>query len=186
MGEHGHGASERGALYSHLSPPAMPARDRTPDISTLSSLPDAGSSGDEQQHTHWQEDDRASASPGNSLAHAYLTSDQSELPPDHIDRNSAAGQRFYTRRLIQEFLTSVPRSEPEARLTFLRLDGSLRVLSRAEFSEIIDNLRPRQRQLVRLAIEERWPRQRVCDYLGISLKTFERHHQEVLDLLAEM
>ena len=183
MGEHGNGASERSAAYSQLSPRGMPTRDQTPDIS---SLPDTGGSDETQQHAHLAEDDRVSAMPDSSHEHTVLTSAQSALPSDHIDHNSVAGWRFYTRRLIQEFLTSVPRAESEARLTFLRLDGTLRVLSRAELSEIIDNLRPRQRQLVRLAIEERWPRQRVCDYLGISLKTFERHHQEVLDLLAEM
>ncbi len=158
-------------------------RDQTPD---LSSLPDVDCVSGERQDAHWPPDDLSPTTPGGSPAQAYLTADGAALAPDAIDLSSAGGQRFYTRRLIQEFLMSVPRGEPEARLTFLRLDGTLRVLSRAEFSAIIDNLRPRQRQLVRLAIEERWPRQRVCDYLGISLKTFERHHQEVLDLLAQM
>lgn len=183
MGEHDAGENERGMPYSRLAPRAMPAREQTPG---LSSLPGIDSSGVAQQGAHWPADGLSPTTPGGSQAHPYLTSEWATLPHDALGPGSAVGQRFYTRRLIQEFLMSVPRAEAEARLTFLRLDGTLRVLSRAEFSAIIDNLRPRQRQLVRLAIEERWPRQRVCDYLGISLKTFERHHQEVLDLLAQM
>lgn len=170
MGEHGNGGSERSMPYSHLAPRDPSPRNQT---SGAFGLPGVAGPGEQQQDSLWPAD-------------AYLTPDQSTMSTDHIDPNSAAGQRFHTRRLIQEFLTSVPRGESEARLTFLRFDGTLRVLTRAELSEIVDNLRPRQRQLVRLAIEEHWPRQRVCDYLHISLKTFERQHQEVLNLLAQM
>lgn len=183
MGEQRSGGNEHGMLPAHRSPRDVSSRN---PASGASSLPGVACSSGEPQDAHWPADDHSPTASDASQANAYLTPDQSMFPLDHIDLNSAAGQRFYTRRLIQEFLTSVPRSEPEARLTFLRFDGVLRMLTRAEFSAIIDNLRPRQRQLVRLAIEERWPRQRVCDYLHISLKTFERHHQEVLDLLAQM
>lgn len=184
MGEYGNGGNERGVPYAHLSSRNIPMRDHA---SSASSLPDIGNSSEQpQDDAHRPADDLSPAGSDNSPVGTYLTPDQTAIPPGHLDLSSAASQRFYTRRLIQEFLTSVPRSEPEARLTFLRFDGTLRVLTRAELSEIVDNLRPRHRQLVRLAIEERWPRQRVCDYLQISLKTFERHHQEVLDLLAQM
>lgn len=184
MGEHSTSGNKSGAPYSHLSLRDTSTRNRAssasrlPDISNLSEEPQ-----DDARHPA---DDPSFAGSASSQMGAYPAPDQAIIPPDYSDLGSAASQRFYTRRLIQEFLTSVPRSEPEASLTFLRFDGTLRVLTRAELSEIIDHLRPRQRQLVRLAIEERWPRQRVCDYLQISLKTFERHHQEVLDLLAQM
>ncbi len=66
-------------------------------------------------------------------------------------------------------------------------DGRTRVFTRGELSTAIDRLRPRQRQIIRLAIEERWPRQRVCEYLRhISLKTFERDQVEGLDLLTQL
>jgi hypothetical protein len=43
------------------------------------------------------------------------------------------------------------------------------------------------RQVMRLAVEERWSRQRVCEYLRhISIKTFERDQVEGLDLLAAL
>lgn len=100
---------------------------------------------------------------------------------------SEARRRAYTRRLIREFLRAVPRSEPEATLAFLRPDGEARMITRRELSAAIDRLRPRQRQIVRLGIEERWPRQKVCAYLhDISIKTFERDQVEALDLLAQL
>lgn len=184
MGEYGNNGNEHGVPYSHPMLRDVSTRNQPSDVSRL---PDVGGPSEQlQDDASNPADDLSPAGSDTSPVDAYLTPDQTALPHDRIDLSSAVGQRFYTRRLIQEFLTSVPRSEPEARLTFLRFDGTLRVLTRAQFSEIIDNLRPRHRQLVRLAIEERWPRQRVCDYLQISLKTFERHHQEVLDLLAQM
>lgn len=181
MGEYGNGGNGPGVPYAHLSPRDVSVRNQASSASGASSLRERP-----HDNTHRPANDLSPGESGSSQADVYLTPDQPTTPPGHSDLSTAASQRFYTRRLIQEFLTSVPRSEPEARLTFLRFDGTLRVLTRAELSEIIDNLRPRHRQLVRLAIEERWPRQRVCDYLQISLKTFERHHQEVLDLLAQM
>lgn len=96
-------------------------------------------------------------------------------------------RRHEARRLIREFLGSVPRSEADAVLSFVNPRGEMRTVTRAQLSARVDRLRPRQRQIVRLGVEERWPRQRVCDYLNhISIKTFERDHMEALDLLAEM
>jgi DNA-directed RNA polymerase specialized sigma24 family protein len=81
----------------------------------------------------------------------------------------------------------VPRSEADATLVLVRPDGSTRLYTRAELSAAIDRLRPRQRQILRLSLEERWSRQRICEYLRhISLKTFERDQGEGLDILAQM
>lgn len=108
-------------------------------------------------------------------------------PGAALDMSSPAGRRLHLRQLIREFLRAVPRSETETTLAFARPDGSVRTLTRAQLTRAIDALRPRQRQIVRLALEERWPRQRVCEYLhNISLKTFERDQVEALDLLAEL
>lgn len=105
--------------------------------------------------------------------------------PGPASSSGEAWQRVHTRQLIREFLRAVPRSEADATLAFIRADGTQRVVTRGEFSTAIDRLRPRQRQIVRLAVEERWPRQKVCDYLhGISIKTFERDAVEALDILA--
>jgi hypothetical protein len=100
---------------------------------------------------------------------------------------SDAWLRLQTRQLIREFLRAVPRSEPEATIAIVRPDGTPRLLTRAQLSAAIDRLRPRQRQIMRLAVEERWPRQKVCEYLNhISIKTFERDQVEALDLLAQL
>ena len=100
---------------------------------------------------------------------------------------SEARRRAQTRQLIREFLRAVPRAEPETPLAFLRADGEARVIRRRELSAAIDRLRPRQRQIVRLGIEERWPRQKVCAYLrNISIKTFERDQVEALDILSQL
>jgi hypothetical protein len=96
-------------------------------------------------------------------------------------------QRVRTRRLLREFLRAVPRSEPDVTIVLTSPDGSPHVLTRGALTAAIERLRPRQRQIVRLAIEERWPRQRVCAYLNnISEKTLERDQVEALDLLAEL
>jgi hypothetical protein len=93
--------------------------------------------------------------------------------------------RQSARAQLREFLRAVPREEAEAELALVRPDGSTRVVTRATLSAAIDALRPRQRQIVRLSLEERWTRQRVCAYLhGISLKTFERDQTDALDRLA--
>ena len=99
----------------------------------------------------------------------------------------ATWHRLQARRLIREFLRAVPRAEPEATLTLVQADGTTRLLTRAQLATAIDRLRPRQRQIMRLALEERWPRQKVCQYLhGISIKTFERDQVEALDMLAQL
>ncbi len=96
-------------------------------------------------------------------------------------------RRHEARRMVREFLGSVPRTEPEAVLAFINPRGELRTVTRAQLSAAVDRLRPRQRQIVRLGVEERWPRQRICEYLNhISIKTFERDHLEALDILIEM
>jgi hypothetical protein len=106
----------------------------------------------------------------------------SDAAPDVV---TPAWLRLQARQLLREFLGAVPRSEPEAALTFLRLDGTARTLTRAQLSAAIDRLRPRQRQIMRLAVEERWPHQKVCAYLNhVSLRTVERDQAEALDLLA--
>jgi hypothetical protein len=95
--------------------------------------------------------------------------------------------RAQARQLIREFLRAVPRSEPDVPLVFVGPDGLPRTLTRGQLSERIDRLRPRQRQIIRLGIEERWPRQRVCEYLiHISYKTLERDQVEGLDILVQM
>jgi hypothetical protein len=96
-------------------------------------------------------------------------------------------RRAQTRALIREFLRAVPRGEESAVLPLVRADGMTRLLTRAQLTTAIDRLRPRQRQIVRLGIEERWPRQKVCAYLrGISMKTLERDQAEALDILAQL
>ena len=65
--------------------------------------------------------------------------------------------------------------------------GTPRSISRAHLSAAIDRRRPRQRIIVRLGVEERWSRQRVCTYLNsLSIKTYERDHQEALAILSEL
>ena len=110
-----------------------------------------------------------------------------EVPSYASSVATPAWYRRQARQLIREFLRAVPRSEPDATLVFLRPDGAPRMVTRAQLSTAIDRLRPRMRQIVRLAIEERWPRQRVCDYLQhISIKTFERDFTEALDTLMKL
>lgn len=98
-----------------------------------------------------------------------------------------ARMRVQARQLLREFLRAVPRREEDATLALVHPDGTTRLLTRAELSTAIDRLRPRQRQIMRLAVEERWSRQRVCEYLRhISIKTFERDQVEALDILAQL
>ena len=102
-----------------------------------------------------------------------------------MQRSSRHGR---ARQLLCEALQAAPRSDPEATLTLLRPeDGTPRMRTRAQLSDAIDRLRPRQRQILRLAVEERWPRVRVCAYLhNISLPTFERDQLEAFDLLMQL
>ena len=111
--------------------------------------------------------------------------DEIETPP-YGDLRDEMWLRFRARRVIREFLRSVPRSEPEAAIAFLAPDGQMRLVTRGDLSEAIDQMRPRMRQVIRLGIEEGWPRGKVCAYLhDISMKTFERDQMEGLDLLSE-
>jgi DNA-directed RNA polymerase specialized sigma24 family protein len=103
------------------------------------------------------------------------------------DVTAAGDWRHYNRQLLREFLRSVPRAEATATLALVRADGTSRLITRAQLSAAVDRLRPRQRQIVRLTLEERWSRQRVCTYLNnISLKTLMRDQNEALDSLAEL
>ncbi len=109
------------------------------------------------------------------------------LSPGEDPRSAALWLRIRARKLIREFLRAVPRSEPEATIAIIRPDGVTRILTRAELSTAIDRLRPRQRQIIRLGVEERWPRAKVCAYLhNISMKTFERDQVEALDILIQL
>jgi hypothetical protein len=110
-----------------------------------------------------------------------------DTPPPNGDMRDETWLRMRARRMIREFLRAVPRSEPEAALSLMRPDGEMRQLTRADLSRAIDRLRPRQRQIIRLGIEERWPRAKVCAYLhDISMKTLERDQVEALDLLTQL
>jgi hypothetical protein len=95
--------------------------------------------------------------------------------------------RLQVRQLIREFLAVVPRSQVYITVTFPRPDGTPRTISRAELSTAIDRMRPRQRQIIRLAVEERRAQEEVCALLnGISLRTLQRDQAEALDLLAQL
>jgi hypothetical protein len=112
--------------------------------------------------------------------------DETETPP-YGDLRDELWLRLRARRVIREFLRSVPRSEPEAALSFLAPDGQMRLVTRGELSAAIDQMRPRMRLVIRLHIEERWPRGKVCAYLqNISMKTLERDQMEALDALSEV
>lgn len=113
--------------------------------------------------------------------------DMASGEPGGFFASEALSQRAQARQLIREFLRAIPRDEADAVLMLTRPDGTTRLLTRAHLSAAIDRLRPRQRQIVRLTLEERWPRARVCAYLkNISLKTLERDQVEALDILAEL
>jgi DNA-directed RNA polymerase specialized sigma24 family protein len=91
------------------------------------------------------------------------------------------------RQLIREFLAVVPRSQVSTTITFPRPDGTPRTMSRAELSAAIDRMRPRQKHIIRLAVEERRAQEEVCTLLnGISLRTLQRDQAEALDLLAQL
>ena len=101
------------------------------------------------------------------------------------DAGMAAFQQ--ARLLLREFLSVVPRTEETTTITFLRVDGTQQTLSRQELSTAIDRMRPRQRQIVRLAIESHWSQERVCAELkGISVRTVQRDLAEALDRLGEL
>ena len=109
-----------------------------------------------------------------------------ELPGGAAEVDSPAWRRAPARQQLREFLRSMPRSEPNEATTFLRPDGEPRTVTRAEVSAALDCMRPRMRRIIYLAVEQRWPRKRVCEHLGISIKTYERDHVEALDMLVNM
>ena len=95
--------------------------------------------------------------------------------------------RLQVRQLLREFLTVVPRSQASTTVTFPRPDGTPRTVSRAQLSAAIDRMRPRQKQIIRLAVEERRTQEEVRALLnGISLRTLQRDQAEALDLLAQL
>ena len=95
--------------------------------------------------------------------------------------------RLQVRQLLREFLMVVSRSQASTAVTFPRPDGTPRALSRAELSAAIDRMRPRQKQIIRLAVEERRAQEEVCAVLnGISLRTLQRDQAEALGLLAQL
>lgn len=95
--------------------------------------------------------------------------------------------RLEVRGLIREFLSVVPRSQPAMALVFPRPDGTTRTITRAELTAAIDRMRLRQRQIIRLAVEERRSQEEVCALLnGISQRTLQRDQAEALDLLAQL
>jgi DNA-directed RNA polymerase specialized sigma24 family protein len=113
----------------------------------------------------------------------------SETPPPEIlpEEMTPEWLRMQARLLLREFLSVVPRAQETTTITFLRMDGRQRTLSRQELSTAIDRMRPRQRQIVRLAVEARWSQERVCAALkGISVRTVQRDLAEALDRLAAL
>jgi hypothetical protein len=144
---------------------------------------DAAPSGQDTRDEHDETAARAlDALTADDAAYAALTARGTAAAP-----LTEAMRRAQTRALIREFLRAVPRAEESAVLPLVRVDGVTRLLTRAQLTTAIDRLRPRQRQIVRLGIEERWPRQKVCAYLrGISMKTLERDQVEALDILAQL
>lgn len=122
-----------------------------------------------------------------TMSDAIASNARRESPARSSEAIHTAWLRVRARQQLREFLRAVPRREAQATLALMRPDGTTRVFTRAELSAAIDRLRPRQRQIIRLAIEDRWPRQRVCEYLRhISIKTFERDQVEALDRIAGM
>ena len=161
---------------------------------------DNGGSGDEYGAGYGPQGDQADDAYVHALTAPFaegaadVADDEGELTMDEAPAGMASGallgeaqRRTQTRQLIREFLRAVPRGEPETTLTFLGMDGEAHVVSRAQMSAAIDRLRPRQRQIMRLGVEARWPRQKVCAYLrNISIKTFERDQVEALDIHAQL
>ena len=95
--------------------------------------------------------------------------------------------RLQVRQLLREFLAVVPRSQAYTTVTFPRPDSTPRTISRAELSTAVDRMRPRQKQIIRLAVEECRTQEEVCALLnGISLRTLQRDQAEALDLLAQL
>lgn len=115
------------------------------------------------------------------------------MPIQHPTRIShppaapADARQAENRRRLREFLRATPRSESEVQLELLGVtEGApARVVTRAQLTEAIEQLRPRVRQIIRLTLEERRTREEARDYLhGISTRTLERDQAAGLDILA--
>jgi hypothetical protein len=109
-------------------------------------------------------------------------------PVPHARWNGLAGRRrdqALDRDALSRFLRAYPRAEADAIFTTRRADGHPVAVSRVRLSQLIDTqLHPRRRQVVRLGIEERWPRKAVCAHLkGISARTYERDQTDALHTL---
>ena len=114
-----------------------------------------------------------------------------QSPPriSHPPSAPADARRAENRRRLREFLRATPRSEPDSRLELLGLEkrAPARVVTRAQLTEAIEQMRPRVRQIIRLTLEERRTREEVRDYLhGISERTLERDQAAGLDMLMEL
>jgi len=109
-------------------------------------------------------------------------------PAPHAAWNGLTGprrDRALERDALRRFLRAYPRADGDAIFALRGADGRRVAATRARLSQLIDaRLHPRRRQVVRLGIEERWPRARVRAHLkGISTKTYERDEQTALDAL---
>lgn len=116
-----------------------------------------------------------------AMQHPTRTSHPPSAPADE--------RQAENRRRLREFLRATPRSEPESRVELLGLaEGApARVITRAQLTEAIEQLRPRIRQVIRLTLEERRTREEAQAYLhGIGLRTLERDQATGLDMLAEL
>lgn len=140
----------------------------------------------EESHAYAERTDTLEALPGDEGGEGD-EGDALDLDGPQGEATSAWWRRAEARRLIREFLRSVPRSDANAALAFMHPDGTPKVLTRGQLSAAVDRLRPRQRQILRLGVEERWPRPRVCQYLQhIAIKTYERDQVEGLDILMDL
>ncbi len=102
------------------------------------------------------------------------------------ERVTSEWLQVQARHLLREFLSVVPRSDMAETVTIPRADGTARTLTRAQLSVAIDRMRPRMRQIMRLAMEERRTQGDICELLGVSVRTVQRDQSEALDLLAQL
>jgi len=87
------------------------------------------------------------------------------------------------RRLVRDFLRTVPREPEEAVLIVPRPDGSERDVRRAEVTAALVRLRPRLRRVLEECLEHHRRREDVADELSVSLHTIERDLMEGLDII---
>ncbi len=97
-------------------------------------------------------------------------------------------RRAENRRRLREFLRATPRKEVKAQLELLgpKENSPAVLVTRAQVTAAIDDLRPQVRQVIRLTLEERWTRKEAQDYLhGVSPRTLEREQVAGLDELID-